>query len=369
VTGGTGEQTTNNPEYLLQILELADRASSIQNLDEIGGRLLPGVVSATGSSGAILYIDDSALHKSRLFQYGCPEQSVAPLEKICSRQLESFTGPALPGSAPVIINSEVENISSLVVYQLPSSGTFRGLIAFLSLPGNNLGPPQIAGKLLQIISNSVARCIDIAKYRQQIIHLNVYMSVSNLLSQSTGLHELLETILYCCMDVVTAEAASVLLLDDEKKSFHFYQVEGPAKPILMKSIFPADNGIAGAVLQSQQSEIINDVQNDPRFYRDLDSQSGFQTRNMIVLPLNAGEERIGVLEVLNKIDGGTFLEPERMILASIADEISFGIRNAKIFEYVANSYCKQRQGQNSCKGCQRPLGSWTPCVKYRETDV
>jgi hypothetical protein len=30
------------------------------------------------------------------------------------------------------------------------------------------------------------------------------------------------------------------------------------------------------------------------------------------------------------------------------------------------SYCKQRQGFHSCEGCQRPLGSWTPCVKYRQ---
>jgi hypothetical protein len=30
---------------------------------------------------------------------------------------------------------------------------------------------------------------------------------------------------------------------------------------------------------------------------------------------------------------------------------------------------KQPQGQNSCKGCKRPLGSWTPCVKYRKAEL
>ena len=52
-----------------------------------------------------------------------------------------------------------------------------------------------------------------------------------------------------------------------------------------------------------------------------------------------------------------------------AEEIAFAIRNAKIFEYVVQSYCKQKQGQLSCRGCERPLGSWTPCVKYREKDI
>ena len=87
------------------------------------------------------------------------------------------------------------------------------------------------------------------------------------------------------------------------------------------------------------------------------------------MPLSAGEEQIGVLEILNKADGGPFTEEERLMVLSIAEEIAFAIRNAKVFEHVVNSYCKQRQGQNSCKGCRRPLGSWTPCVKYREVGV
>jgi GAF domain-containing protein len=90
---------------------------------------------------------------------------------------------------------------------------------------------------------------------------------------------------------------------------------------------------------------------------------------MIAVPLVAGEEKIGVLEVLNKVEGGLFDEDEHLLLVSVAEEIAFAIRNARVFEYVVNTYCKQRQGQRSCQGCERPLGSWTPCVKYREVGV
>jgi GAF domain-containing protein len=134
----------------------------------------------------------------------------------------------------------------------------------------------------------------------------------------------------------------------------------------MGASFPADRGLAGFVLRNRKSEIINEVQGDPRFYDQIDFKSGFKTRNMIAIPLIAGEEPVGVLEVLNKVDGGDFAEEDHQHLLSLAEEIAFAIRNAKIFEYVVNSYCKQRQGQMSCKGCQRPLGSWTPCAKYRE---
>ena len=204
---------------------------------------------------------------------------------------------------------------------------------------------------------------------RQLAHLNAYMTVSSALAQSLGLHDVLEIALYCCMDLVSAEAASVLLLDDEKANFEFYQVEGPAKPLLASATFPADKGVAGSVLKAQQSEIVNDVQNDPRFYGKVDSETGFVTRNLVAIPLVAGQEQVGVLEVLNKVGEDGFVEDERLLLLLIAEEIAFAIRNAKVFEYVANSYCKQRQGQASCRGCERPLGSWTPCIKYRDIDV
>lgn len=56
------------------------------------------------------------------------------------------------------------------------------------------------------------------------------------------------------------------------------------------------------------------------------------------------------------------------LTAISAEEIAFAVRNAKIFELALNAYCKQRQGQSSCKGCKRPLGSWTPCAKNHPGD-
>ena len=205
--------------------------------------------------------------------------------------------------------------------------------------------------------------------QRQARYLNTYLTVSSMVAQCLDPHELLENVLNIIMENVSAEGASVLLLDEEQANFSFYSIEGPAKQCLMAVTFPADKGIAGAILQAQQSEVINDVQRDPRFFRRFDSESGLVTQNMIVIPLTAGEERIGVMEVLNKSGGELFTEEERLLLDSIAEEIAFAILNARIFEYVIDSYCLQRQGQMSCKGCKRPLRSWTPCVKYLEKSL
>jgi len=226
------------------------------------------------------------------------------------------------------------------------------------------------GFILKLLRESRLR-LD-ASHRQllrQTRYLNTYLTVSSMVAQCLDPHELLEAVLNVIMETVSAEGASVLLLDENQANFQFYSIEGPAKQCLMSVTFPADKGIAGYVLQTQRSEVINDVHSDPRFYEKIDSEYGFVTQNLIVIPLTAGEEKIGVMEVLNKSGGEPFTDEERLLLDSIAEEIAFAIRNARIFEYVINSYCKQRQGQMSCKGCKRPLRSWTPCVKYLEKSL
>jgi sigma-B regulation protein RsbU (phosphoserine phosphatase) len=229
--------------------------------------------------------------------------------------------------------------------------------------------PEVLERLLRLLANTVDRLVERVASDRQLTHLNTYLTVSSMLVQSLNLHELLEGVLYCCMEAVSAEAASVLLLSDDMTSFRFYHVEGPAKPVLKGAILPVDEGIAGFVLRTQQPVVISDAHSDPRFYEKFDSESGFRTRNMIAIPLMIGEEQIGVLEILNKADADSFTQDEQMLLLSVAEETALAIRNAKVFEYVANSYCKRRQGESSCRGCHRPLGAWTPCVQYRDTTI
>ena len=334
-----------------QLLGVVEAALAARNLETLLEQALPGVARMVKVPTTVLYVADSRLPAPYFAHQGLQAEAVPELETLC----EQFSGQTAQQQA-----------AGLVWYPLQSQ---QGPIGLIGLGLEEGAAPKTLDTLLPLLAAGIDRVVERMEFERRLAHLNTYLTVSSMLAQSIDLHELLEIALYCCMEAASAEAASVLLLDDEKESFTFYQIEGPAKPVLAAATFPADEGVAGSVLQSGRSEIVNDVTTDDRFYVKFDSESGFQTRNMIVVPLVAGEEPIGVLEVLNKADGGPFTEEEHLLLVSIAEEIAFAIRNAKVFEYVVNTYCKQRQGQMSCKGCERPLGSWTPCVKYREASV
>ncbi len=363
------DEKQSDSKMISQVMELFEAASEIEHPEEMTQHMLPCIAELMNSDITILYIYDTSLSAPIFLQHGLESEAVSSIEKLCVEQFENIS--CTTNSAPVTIACpDISGKSpDITFYPLRDGDSYIGLLGLAQKENTIIVLPDLQDRMLLLIANTVRRLADRQKLDRQLMHLNTYLTVSSMLSQSMGLHDLMDTVLSCSMDAVSAEAASVLLLDDEKQNFSFYQVEGPAKPALMTATLPVDKGLASSVLQTQQSEVVNDVQNDPRFYKQIDLKSGFQTRNMIAIPLIAGEEPVGVLEVLYKIDGGLFSEVEHMLFVSIAEEIAFAIRNAKTFEYVASTYCKQRQGQGSCKGCKRPLGSWTPCIKQQETGI
>ena len=354
---------SSSVEDVIQLLNFAEQVYTTQSFDEFS-LTLPVVAQIARSPSALLYVSDSRLTSPVILQYGFGPYDENQIAGMCDEQYKLILTHSGMDSLSVSALKPWEKIATFL-YPLKIKETIIGMLG-LMLEQDASKYNEAWDELMAIFANAINRLADHSKTERKLAHLTTYLTVSTMIAQPLGLNEVLETILHACIQAASAEEASILLLDDDKKNFVFYQVEGSSKQILKGARFPADRGIAGLVMRTQHPEIINDVQTDPRFYGKIDSRSGLKTRNMIAIPLTAGEERIGVLEILNKSAGKPFNTEEHLILSSIAEEIAFAIRNASIFEYIVNSYCKQRQGLATCRGCKRPLGSWTPCVKYRE---
>jgi sigma-B regulation protein RsbU (phosphoserine phosphatase) len=201
---------------------------------------------------------------------------------------------------------------------------------------------------------------------KKIRMLNLYQTVSSSLGYIGDLQELLTTIVSIVTAELVCEEGSVLLHDDESNEFEFFTAVGDTGQELVKLRFPADKGIAGRALREQTTLVVNDVSKDPDFYGNIDKEHEFQTKSILATPLISGEEIVGVINAINKIGDQGFDKEDAQILSAIADEVALAVKNAKMFEYVVDSYCKIRQGLSSCKGCIRPLKSWTPCVRHLE---
>ncbi len=344
-------------------VELIEAAVGAEGFEAFSGGTLPFLAELARTAETFLYVSDPRLSSPHYAAHGLSSEGSSALERSCPDWFAEL-GDDLEAKRVTARIGDAE--ATYALHPLPVDGRAIGIVGVPAEGDDRLVVESVWPRLLSALGRIADRLAARVSSERKLLHLNTYLTVSTTLAKSVDLAELLEIALYCSMEAASAEAASILLLDEAEENFQFYRVEGAAKPLLGGSTFPAAEGIAGRVLETLEAEIVDDVEADPRFYGQIDLKTGYRTRNLIAVPLVAGDERIGVLEVLNRLDGGSFTADERLILVSVADEIAFAVRNATIFDYVVNTYCKRRQGKNSCKGCERPLGSWTPCMRYRE---
>mmetsp|Transcript_5088 Transcript_5088/g.11290 ORF Transcript_5088/g.11290 Transcript_5088/m.11290 type:complete len:1032 (-) Transcript_5088:502-3597(-) len=113
-----------------------------------------------------------------------------------------------------------------------------------------------------------------------------------------------ETVLRRIMDeakqLVGAEVASVFLVDN-KTSELYSHVNSTDKEIRI----PMSAGIAGLVATSGAPVLIPEAYKDSRFNKSVDLKTGFQTRNILCVPIKTRSGFVlGVAQLINKGEGG-----------------------------------------------------------------
>ncbi len=169
--------------------------------------------------------------------------------------------------------------------------------------------------------------------RRKWVHkqLEAVRLLSETLFQNITVDTLVAKSLETALEVLKAEAGSVLLADPATKQLVFHHSIGKS-PVPYGTAIPWDKGIAGSVFQTGKPAVINDVKSDSRHLNRIDADTGFETRNMVSLPLKrwAGEP-IGVLNVLNKREGGLY-DDDVATLTVISAIAAAAIEQARLFE-------------------------------------
>jgi len=128
--------------------------------------------------------------------------------------------------------------------------------------------------------------------------------------------------------VFQAEASSLIFLDAEKNELYFDVATGEKGEEIKEIRFPADKGIAGWIIQNKRPLLVENVSADPRFFQGVDKKSQFVTKSIIGVPVWINGEVIGLIEVLNKKDGGAFSSGDLKLLQTFADLAALNLKNA-----------------------------------------
>jgi phosphoserine phosphatase RsbU/P len=185
-------------------------------------------------------------------------------------------------------------------------------------------------------SNGDAQDDEIARLRAEVSKLRTFLADMNALteamdqvSEDAELHELLSQLLTLASHGVRARDASLLVVDEDTKDLVFVISIGELDPTsLAWKRVPRGEGVAGWVADNRRATIVNHPQSDERFYEAFDEENTFRTDSLLAAPIIGGGRVMGVIELLNKIDGGYFSAQDQTMLTlacRLAGEMLFAL--------------------------------------------
>src|SRR4051812_17850097 len=127
--------------------------------------------------------------------------------------------------------------------------------------------------------------------------------ISAVLNSTLKVKALLNQIMEAAVEIVDAEAASVLLWDHKTNDLRFgATTTGAGGQALIGKPVPLEGSIAGTVLRENRVVSVDDVLIDRRHYAGIDRATDFLTRSVLGVPMRSrnGNQVIGVLEAVNK---------------------------------------------------------------------
>ena len=146
---------------------------------------------------------------------------------------------------------------------------------------------------------------------------------------------MLSRILDTAGQLTNSPETSILLRNFHDETLYFAAATGEEAEWVLSTFgyhsekqVPIDNSKAGLVYQNGESLVENTVTDH---YSGVDKETKGKTKSMVCVPLYVAEDRLGVMQVLNK-RSDEYTSRDQLILEYFADQASVAIRNAQLLE-------------------------------------
>ena len=157
--------------------------------------------------------------------------------------------------------------------------------------------------------------------------------VHHLIAAITDLNELLERIVDESKRIACAEGSSLMLYDPDAEELFFHVTlgeSGDLQALKCQVRLKLGQGIAGTAAANREIINVDDPDRDPRFFKDADSITHFETRSLLAVPLVDRENLVGVLELVNKVGGAGFSETDVRLMEMFSSLAATAIANANL---------------------------------------
>jgi signal transduction protein with GAF and PtsI domain len=143
-------------------------------------------------------------------------------------------------------------------------------------------------------------------FKDKIREILKFIDIITVVSSTKEDNVSLKNLLTLASSMVNAEASSILLYDEKADNLYFEEAIGEKSEELKQFTVKPNEGIAGYCFTTGETLAVSDVMQDPRFKKEIAEKLQLKQKALLAAPLIYRQDVIGVMEAVNKRDGGTF---------------------------------------------------------------
>lgn len=181
-------------------------------------------------------------------------------------------------------------------------------------------------------SMRTTRETDALSPNELLLHYKRIIDISNQLSSTYDQGTLLKRIVAAAKELINTEAASILLLDEGTNQLRFAIASNIKSSEMEEIVVPLEGSIAGWIVTHGEPRVIEDLSSENTHFRGVDKKIGFQSRNMLGVPMRSHKRVIGVMQAMNKLNGRRFTDNDIITLRTLASQAAIAIENARMFQ-------------------------------------
>ncbi|MGD9055908.1 MAG: GAF domain-containing protein [Desulfobacterales bacterium] len=234
-----------------------------------------------------------------------------------------------------------QGCTACLLAPLKSDGNVTGVLA---LAAHDVALFYNAHKLITWIANGLSLAIERNRLSAAVVkrnqELDTIRQVGSALASSTfDISKVLKYTMDMIREVMNVEAGSLLFLEgDELEIAVAFNIKIKS---MKKFRLKIGQGIAGYVAARGKSILVNDIEKSPHFFPMVDESTGFKTQSALCVPMVSQGKVIGVIEVLNKING-EFDTDDKDLLQSIATSVCIALENARLYKETVSMAEQER---------------------------
>jgi GAF domain-containing protein len=231
-----------------------------------------------------------------------------------------------------------DRVQSALYAPIPGMKGPAGVVELLNKAGGEFTPEDAAyveeaarmtGRALDAI-----RSADTERHAQfeTLERLTALYDIARIFNSTLEREDLCPIVTSKIRDILGAEACNLWLVSQDGETLDFAHQDGNDPTTAEDGALAMGEGFVGVVARDGKSRLAPDASAEPLLDERRDSADGFKITSAMAAPLLKDERVLGVVEVLNKLDGTEFDDDDLFFLNSVGEQAGLAVHNANLLE-------------------------------------